>query len=170
MTKNLLAALGLTALLTVGLGPLLAQEPAPTQDDLTLRPGDTITWAPSPPHRVRFGGTVSHNGNLALTPFADVQKVLNISPALVADAQGVALGDTGATVTATVKSDAATSGVSEFFFTCGFPPHTGMMVTVPFKVAPPIAGQPPRNVQIVSANPPRWVLKTAQGDKKLTRP
>jgi hypothetical protein len=149
--------------------PLTAQEPAPSPDELILRPGDTITWTPSSPHRLRFGGTVTHSGApLTLTPFSDVQKVLEINPPLTADSTGVALGGTGAVVNATVKSDAATSGVAEFFFTCGFPAHTGLMVTVPFTVQAR-NGQPQRNVQIVSANPPRWILKDSP-DKKLTRP
>lgn len=170
MAKMFLWILSLVALLAVSAGPVSAQEPPPTPDDLILRPGDTITWSPSAPHRVRFGGTVTTpNGTVTLTPFGDVQKVLDISPPLTADAQGVALAPTGAQVTATVKAGAATSGVSEFFFTCGFNLHTGLMVTVSFKIAPA------RNVEIVSAdNPPRWLLKPPppppQGNKKLTRP
>jgi hypothetical protein len=70
-------------------------------------------------------------------------------------------------VKATVKSS-ATAG-AEFFFTCGFPPHNALMTTVSFKIAAP-NGQPARQVEIVSANPPKWVLKTAGGDKDLKRP
>jgi hypothetical protein len=168
MVRTLLRVLSLLGTLAVGLGLLSAQEPAPTPDDLTLRPGDTITWSPSPPHRVRFGGTVTHNNTaVQLTPFADVQKVLDINPPLSADPQGVTLAEVGATVTAKVKNDAATAGVPEFSFTCGFPPHTGLMVTIPFKIMPS-DGRPARNIQIVSANPPRWILKAE--DKNLTRP
>jgi hypothetical protein len=167
MKRTLLWAFGILGTFAVGLGLLSAQEQAPTPDDLTLRPGDTITWSPSPPHRVRFGGTVTHNNTaVKLTPFEDVQKILDISPPLSADPQGVALADVGATVTAEVKKDAATAVVPEFFFTCGFIPHTGLMVTVPFKIMPS-DGRPVRNVQIVSANPPRWILKI---EKNLTRP
>jgi plastocyanin len=173
MPKTLISILIFLGALTVGPGSLLAQEPPPTPADLTLRPGDTITWSPNAPHLVRFGGTVTHKGaQVVLTPFSDVQKVLDISPPpLTVDAQGVALAGSGQKVTATVKTDAPTSGVAEFFFTCGFVPHTGLMVTVPFKIAAS-SGQPARNVQIVSvsAGTPRWVLKTPQGDKNLTRP
>lgn len=166
MIRGLLSILSLLNMLALP-GLVSAQEPPPTLDELTLRPGDTITWSPTAPHRLRFGGTVTHNNiEVKLTPFSDVQKILDVSPALKADAQGVALAETGAKVTAKVKADAATSGVSEFFFTCGFTPHTGLMVTVPFKIAPS-KGEPARNVEIVSANPPRWILKS---DKKLTRP
>src|SRR5262249_7599853 len=141
-----------------------------TPDDLTLRPGDTIRWPPSPPHRVRFGGTVTHNNtSITLTSFSDVQKVLDISPPLSADPQGVAVAAAGATVTAKVKDNAATGGVPAFFFTCGFPPHTGLMVTVPFTIAQS-DGRPVRNVQIVSGDPHKWLLKTPQGDKDLLRP
>jgi len=55
------------------------------------------------PHRV----TISDNGNLMLTTFADAQKLLN--------EQGVAPARTGATVNATVKGDATALGVSEIF-------------------------------------------------------
>jgi hypothetical protein len=164
---------GLLALVAFGANSALAQATSPTDAELTLRPGDMITWAPNAPHRVRFGGTVNHSGaNLVLTPFADIQKVLDISPALTADAQGVATTPDpgGQKVSAKVKDDAASSGVTEFFFTCGFPFHTGIMVTVAFKVAPKDAAQPPRDVQIVSINPPAWILKTPTGDKKLVRP
>jgi hypothetical protein len=109
---------------------------------------------------------------LSLTPFADVQKVLgDFNPNLSADAGGIATtAQGGVKVTAKVKADAATSGVSEFFFTCGFLPHSNQMVTVSFKIAPS-TGQAPRNVQIVSApDPPlRWVLQTTPGDPKGDR-
>ena len=168
MVKKSAFALSFLALSSAAT-PLFAQEPPPTAEELTLHPGDTITWTPSSPHRLRFGGTVTHGGSsLTLTAFADVQKVLNISPSLTVDSDGIALGGTGETINATVKSDAATSGVTQFFFTCGFPFHTGLMVTLPFTIQAN-SGQTPRNIQLVSANPPRWVLKDSP-DKKLTRP
>jgi hypothetical protein len=142
---------------------LSAQEQAPTEQDLTLHPGDTITWSPSQPHRVQFGGP-------GVTAFSEVEKILtDIKPSLTANTQGVATAPAGAVVTATVRDDAATMGVSEFNFTCGFPPHTAQMVTVPFKIAAG-GGQQLRDVQIVSANGPlRWVLKSP-GDKSLAQP
>jgi len=168
MVRTLLWVLSLLGTLALSLGLPSAQEPAPTPDDLTLRPGDTITWSPSMPHRVRFGGTVTHNNTqVTLTPFSDIQKVLEFSSPLSADPQGVALADSGVAITAKVKSDAATSGVPEFFFTCGFIGHTGLMVTIPFKITPS-DGRPARNIQIVSANPPRWILKGE--DKNLNKP
>ena len=120
---------------------------APTPDELTLRPGDTITWTVNGPHRLRFGGTV---GSVVLPPFDEVTKLLDLDPALTADANGVAIGPS-TPVKATVKSS-ATAG-AEFFFTCGFPPHNAVMTTVSFKIAAP-NGQPARQVEIVSANPP----------------
>lgn len=170
MSKVLPWVLGLVGLLAIGGGPLMAQaESAPTADELTLRPGDTITWAPASPHRVRFGGTVTHQGaQLPLTTFAAVENLIEITPKLTPDANGIALAGVGEKVTASVKSTAAPG--EEFFFTCGFPPHTGMMVTVAFKIAAAAAGQPARNIEIVSANPPRWLLKTPAGDKSLNRP
>jgi hypothetical protein len=62
---------------------------APTPDELTLRPGDTITWTVNGPHRLRFGGTV---GSVVLPPFDEVTKLLDLDPALTADANGVAIG------------------------------------------------------------------------------
>jgi len=106
---------------------------------------------------------------LALTPFVDVQKVLEDfkPPPPPAESGGVVRWPTG-NITAKVRADTGAPPVTEFFFTCGFDPHTGLMVTVPFKIEPG-AGQPARHLQIVSANPPRWVLKGAP-DKKLSRP
>jgi plastocyanin len=170
MSKVLLWVLGVVGILAMAGGPLMAQvEPAPTAEELTLRPGDTISWAPASPHRMRFGGTVTHKGApLPLTTFAALENLIEITPKLTPDANGIALAGPGEKVTASVKSTAAPGG--EFFFTCGFPPHTGMMVAVAFKIAAATAGQPARNIEIVSANPPRWLLKTPGGDKSLNRP
>jgi plastocyanin len=169
MSKALVAALMLAGVLSV-MEPVSVQaQSAKAADEMTLRPGDRITWTVTAPHRVRFGGTVTHSGAaLPLTPFGTVESILDIAPKLTPDANGIAMAAPGETVTATVKSTAAPG--SEFFFTCGFPPHTGMMVTVSFTIAAASAGQPARNVEIVSANPPRWLLKTPGGDKDLTRP
>jgi hypothetical protein len=172
VSKKLLSVLTFIAPFALGLGPAFTQEPPPTPAELTLHPGDTITWSFQTPHRLRFGGTVTHSGaNLALTPFADVQKVLeDFEPPPPAESGGVVRWPTGpdGKVAAKVRADTSTPPVTEFFFTCGFDPHTGLMVTVPFKIEPG-TGQPARHLQIISANPPRWVLKGAP-DKKLSRP
>jgi hypothetical protein len=125
MLKQLLVAVLVFGGLVVGLKPLSAQVLPPTPDDLTLHPGDSITWTPFAPHKARFGGPdVMHNGKTeSLTPFSDVQKVLVLDPALTAN---------------------------------------GNANTVP--------PQPAKNLQIVPASGPIWVLKTPQGDKRLTVP
>jgi hypothetical protein len=162
-------------MLCIALGPgsFATSEPSPTPQDLTLHPGDKITWMPTAPHRVRFGGSITfNNATLALTSFSDVSKVLkDFNPPLTADGQGVALAPTGTKVTATVSETAATSGVSGFFFTCGFPPHSPVMVTVDFKIEPAPAGSQPRDIQIISSpnGPVRWLLQTTDGNKTLTR-
>ena len=94
MSKVLLWVLGVVGILAMGGGPLMAQvEPAPTAEELTLRPGDTISWAPASPHHVRFGGTVTHKGaQLPLTTFATVENLIEITPKLTPDANGIALG------------------------------------------------------------------------------
>jgi hypothetical protein len=156
-------------LLTLFAVPVPAQT-GPTPEELTLRPGDTLTWTTAAPHRLRFGGTVTHDGKpLSLTSFADVQKILDLSPAPTVDAQGIARWLAGAKVTAKVKTDAAKQDVKEFFFTCGFDPHATIMTTVSFTIAAAGAA-PPRMVDISSGNPPRWVMKTPSGDKDLKRP
>jgi hypothetical protein len=161
MRKALLSFLIFTSALNLALEPLLAQ-PAPTDQDLTLRPGDRLSWSPSAPHRVQFGGTP---GGITLTPYSNVQKVLDISPPLTTDPQRIARAAPGATVNATVKADAATSGVAAFNFTCGT--HPAQMITMSFKIAPASSGQQPRNVEVITANPLRWILKTDHGDLDL---
>lgn len=170
MSQLFKALFACSAILAISMGQLSAQESPPSSEDLTIRPGDTITWSPVG-HQVRFGGSVTHNGaTLALTPIDAVKKVLDLNPPPPnPEPAGFVRYDHGVKVVATVRADAATSGVSEFFFTCGFDPHFDLMVTVPFKIQP-ADGQPTRNVEIVSADPPRWVLKTPQGDKILTLP
>ena len=163
----------LFVLLTLSPARLAAQEPAPTPEDLTLRPGDTVTWTPSRPHLVRFGGTVNIGGeSLTLTPFADVTQVLeDFSPRLTAGPNGIATAPAGASVSATVRDDAPSHEVSEFFFTCGFRPHVNRMVTVSFTIAPSIEGHAPRTIQIESANGPfRWLLRIDDRTLDLTRP
>jgi hypothetical protein len=63
MPKTLISTLIYLGALTVGPGSLLAQEPPPTPEELTFRPGDTIGWSPSARHRVRFRGTVTHRSS-----------------------------------------------------------------------------------------------------------
>ena len=179
MSKTFLGALGAFAMLAATSGVTLAAEEQPASPaELTLRIGDTITWKPETPHRLRFGGSVTHNGPLALTKFSDVQKVLENfdPPPPPAGADGVVSWPV-TKVTAKVKADAGPPAVTEFFFTCGFGPHNGPMVTATFKVEPALPGQSARNIQIVSAHdnaPIRWVLQTtpgsATGDRSLRRP
>src|SRR5947207_13852977 len=92
-----------------------AQGP-PTPEELTLRPGDTITWttqAPPSVHRLRFGGSVTHNGQqLNLTTFDNAKKILDLDQNLTVDGNGIARGTPGVKVTGKVRADAPTSGVS----------------------------------------------------------
>jgi hypothetical protein len=179
LSKTFLGVLSVLAMLSANSGSLSAAQSAPPAEELILHPGDTITWTPEDPHRLRFGGTVTHNGTqLNLTPFSDVMKVLeNFNPA-PPSVDGVVRWEAGQQVTAKVKADTATPGVTEFFFTCGVPSHSPKMVTVSFKIAPAVSGQPPRNVQIISAGDDlasfRWVLQTKPGDptgdRDLRRP
>jgi hypothetical protein len=169
MIARILGTLGILALVST---PLFAQDTAPTPEDLTLRPGDKIIWTSDSPHRLRFGGSVTHAGApLPLTPFVDVQNLLDLDPVLTAGPDGIALGPVtpgvSVKVTATVKASA--SAGAEFFFTCGFLPHSNGMVTVSFKIAAS-NGQPTRTVEIVASGPARWRLATASGEKILTRP
>lgn len=167
MIARILGTLGILALVST---PLFAQDTTPTPEDLTLRPGDKIIWTADAPHRLRFGGSVTHAGTpLPLTPFADVQNLLDLEPKLTAGPDGIALGPTGSAVKVTATVKASASAGAEFFFTCGFPPHGGPMVTVPFKIAAS-NGQPPRTVEIVASGSARWRLATASGEKSLTRP
>ena len=188
MSKTALGILSALAMLAANSGSLsAAEEPPASAAELTLHVGDTITWTPEAgsQHRLRFGGTVTLDGGatLELTKFTDVQKVLdNFNPAPPsADPDGVVSWPAATPVTAKVKADTGTPAVTEFFFTCGFGPHTGRMVTVPFKIVPAVSGQPARNVQIVSvhgapspSNPLRWILQTkpgdSTGDRSLRRP
>jgi hypothetical protein len=180
MSKTFLGALSAFAMLAATSGvALAAEDPPASAAERALRVGDTITWTPQGPHRLRFGGSVTHNGPLALTTFSDVQKVLeNFNPPPPpAGADGVVSWPAATKVTAKVKADTGTPAVAEFFFTCGFPAHSSQMVTAPFKVEPALPGQPARNIQIVSAidnNLVWWALQTtpgnATGNRSLRRP
>lgn len=170
MRLNLVRLLSLAGILVFHAGPLAAQEPPPTVAELILKPGDKITWTVNSPHRVRFGGAVVHGGApFVLTSFSEIEKLFDFQPALTAGPDGVALGPTGQNVkvTATVKNSAVAG--TTFAFTCGFAPHNNSMLTVPFKIAAP-DGQPVRQLEIRSEMPPRWLLKAAAGDKKLSLP
>ena len=160
-------------LLALNAGLAAAQEPAPTAEDLTLRPGDTVMWNPSGPHLLRFGGTVNVGGeSITLTPFADVVQLLeHFDPPLTVAANGIAMAPRGTPVSATVRDDAPSQEVTQFFFTCGFRPHVNRMVTIPFTIAPIVEGRAPRDIQIATANGPfRWVLRIGDRTLNLARP
>jgi hypothetical protein len=186
MSKTLLGVLSLMGALAMA-PPVRAAEiqTPPTDEELTLRPGDTITWSPSSVHRVRFGGKVRPdntdfptNNNVQLPSFAGVKKVLDIAPinpdwAVTGD---IAKAGQAQKVVATVRANAHTLGVPELIFTCGFSDgHADDMLTVSFKfAAPAVPAAPPRNVEITTTNDPpppnhRFLLKTAAGEKNLTR-
>jgi hypothetical protein len=186
MFKPFPGILGLIGMLALA-PPLLAAEIAtpPTDEELTLRPGDTITWMPSTPHRLRFGGKVRPdkgdfptNNNVQLPSFTDVKKVLNIAPINpdFAVSGDIAKAGGAQKVVATVKPDAASQGVAGFSFTCGFSDgHADDMLSVSFKFAappaPPAVAPAPRNVEIItsdSGGTHRFLLKTAAGEKNLT--
>ena len=148
-----LAAIVGVALIAVA--PAFAQD-GPTAEDLTLHPGDTITWTPIGPHRVQFGGD-------DVTPFSEVETILeSIEPELTANADDVAGAPIGTVVTATVRADAAEG--AQFNFTCGV--HPAVMVTVPFVVGTAMEGQEPRDVQIRSSGF-AWVLEKDGGTVPL---
>jgi len=70
-----------------------------------------------------------------LTPIDAVKKVLDLNPPPPnPEPAGFVRYAHGEKVVATVRTDAATLGVSEFFFTSGFEAHFDLMVTVPFKI------------------------------------
>jgi hypothetical protein len=187
-----LVLLALLGMLVVVPAPLLAAEISdpPTTDELTLRPGDKITFSPQTVHRIRFGGKVRPsavkfptNNNVQLHSFATIKKVLDFAP-MTPDFQvtgDIAKAGQAQKVVATVKADAHTQGVSEISFTCGFnDSHADDMVTISFKIAAPLPPPAPpapapaaRNVEITSTNNPpppnhRFLLKTSAGEKSLT--
>lgn len=182
MFKPFVSTLSLIGMLALA-PPLLAAEIAtpPTEEELTLRPGDTITWSPSGVHRIRFGGKVRPNAtdfptnnNVQLPSFTDVKKVLNITPITPDfDVDGdVAKAGGAQKVVATVRDNAQTLGVPALIFTCGFSNgHANDMVTVSFKFAAAAAPPAPRNIEIITANggaTHRFLLKTPAGEKNLT--
>jgi hypothetical protein len=133
--------------------PVVAQ-PALSPDDLIIRPGDTIVWSASTSHQVQFGG-------IGLTPLDDVNKVLTFTPALtVTGNTGLSAVGGDPMLTATVKSDAAGSGVAAIVFTCG--KHPGQMKTKPFPVQ--AATRAPRTIKIKSdPNGNNWLLEKDGG-------
>jgi hypothetical protein len=168
MIKSLFSAMLVLGALSQGLQSSSAQPAV----DLNLGSGDTITWTPNSPHRVRFGGpAVNHGGTMVnLTPFSDIQQILDLNPPPPPpDPSGIVSYAAGQVVNATVKPNAVGSGVTEFNFTCGFVPHYGLMVTVPFKIVSKGAGQPARNLQIETPGI-FWALKTPQGDQRVSLP
>jgi len=181
MSKKFLSALVLVGMLALHPAwvPAAEIQTPLTEEELTLHPGDTIRWTPSSVHRIQFGGKVRKD-TITLPSFEQVKKVLQD---ITLDPPTPALEVTGdiaksaqlQKVVATVRPDAATAGVPEFFFTCGFNnTHGNDMVTVSFKFAPAPAGAKPRTVEIITTNDPpapnhRFLLKTAAGEKSLTR-
>jgi hypothetical protein len=160
MTRALFHVLALLAWLAGGSAMLWAQELPPSKEELTLRPGDSIRWAPSAAHQVQFGGGTI-NGK-PMTPFATVQAILELPPSLKADGDGIALVDQGQPLSAKVKADAQVGAT--FNFTCGI--HNEM-IALPFTIAAAVPGQT-QNVLIVTAEGPRrWVLKI---DRRLSPP
>ena len=54
MSKTFLGILSVLAILSANAGNLYAaEEPAPSEEELTLHPGDMITWEPFP--LIKFG-------------------------------------------------------------------------------------------------------------------
>jgi plastocyanin len=142
-------------------GDAVAQS-GPTPDDLTLRPGDTITWS-GPGHVVQFGGSAA---GVTLTPLADVQKILTFTPPLdVNDGAGFSTKDQVPLVTAKLNANADQQGVSAFDFICAI--HAPLMHSRPFTVAPK-AGHLDRTVKIKAVGT-SWMLETAHGDVLLDK-
>lgn len=147
---------GLLAFIIAALLPIpgVAQ---PTPEQLTLRPGDKIIWIDaSGGHLVMFGGLAN------LRPLADIEKVLTFDPPLsISDQTGVSQQGGDPMLTATVKLDAAQSGVADINFTCAA--HPGSMRSRPFTIAP-TNGQPLRELKIhARSNPNNWELETSSG-------
>jgi plastocyanin len=156
MPKTLAPVLTVLGLLIAGAMPLMAQEPPPTPQELTLHPGDTIKWTPGPNHGVQFGDVPG------VAPFATVQAILDLTPPLTANPPGVGKAGKGNPLTATVRTS-ATVGAT-FNFTCS---EHNDMITLPFTIAAAGPGVSKRDVEIVAAGPPRrWILKSTP-DKKL---
>jgi hypothetical protein len=167
MPRSTIAAVLCLGLLGIPCGPAHAQAVS-TDDDRTVRPGDRIDWSGPAPHRVRFGGTVGTPA-VTLTPMADVDKVLQFSPNTpLTDVEGMASSKVGGSpmLSATVKDDAATSGVSSFVFTCGR--HPADMKSLQFKIAPK-DGREGRILKIKAVGLD-WILEKAGGDVQVDEP
>jgi hypothetical protein len=139
--------------------------------DIELHPGDKIIFKPQSIHRVRFGGKV-RGGALTLTSFSDVQKILDFDAGLFEAKDDFFRAGAAQQVSATVKANADTSGVPEFFFTCGANAvHGDQMVTIALKIA---AGASSGTFEVTTKNVPAphsWQIKTPLGDTKdLARP
>jgi hypothetical protein len=141
------SALGLT-LFTMLSSLVYAQQPS-TEEDRTIRQGDTVEWVSitGGPHQVRFGGTV---GSTTLPKVSEIQALLEFPPAPAPQltisgdiGRGPTLS-TGLLLTAKVKDDAAVGAT--IVFTCGI--HTTGMLSQPFKIAAKVTGQPARNFKI----------------------
>src|ERR1700694_1072786 len=144
-----------------------AAQAGPTPEDLTLRPGDTITWS-GPGHVVQFGGSAAGGTTLPppLTPLSDVQKVLSFTPALELSSDGksgFSTKDQTPLVSAKVNANADQQGVSAFDFICVI--HAPSMHSKPFTIAPKDV-HADRVVKIKSAGT-KWMLETAHGDVRL---
>jgi plastocyanin len=122
--------------------------------DRVLRPGDKIEWTPAGVHKLRLGGS-------DLTSFADVGKIMTISPAPTTVSGDVHDWKPGETVTATLKDDADKQGVTEFKFTCG--QHPGGMRSSPFTIEAKPSGANTRTFAIRSDDPQKWILRKPDG-------
>lgn len=143
----------------VGFSGACPAQTGPTPEQLTLRPGDKIIWSdPSNGHVVQFGGG-------PLKRLSDIRKVLSFLPELEVSNDGESgFSQQGGSpmLTATVKADAAQSGVPVIDFTCGA--HPNSMRSKLFQITSN-TGQPTRELKIrATSNPNRWVLETSGGD------
>jgi hypothetical protein len=155
-SSSVLASLAAGLLISLSSMPGIAQQTA-TPEQLTLRPGDRIIWIdPSGGHVVLFGGE-------PLKPLVEIQKIFTFEPPLEIFENGkLGFSPVGGDpmLTATVKSDAARSGVTAIDFNCGA--HPGDMRSRLFPIAPG-NGQPPRQLKI-KADGLDWKLETPDGD------
>ena len=148
------SACSIATLFFILAGPVQAQT---VDKAMILHPGDTITWEPLDDHVVLFG-------DVGLTPFRDVAKLLQFDPAEVtcsATAADCFVSNPTTRFTATVRSDidfSATGAVTSFDFTCGV--HTDMIARL-FTVEPvtnPAAE--PRQLLITTVNGKfQWILR-----------
>lgn len=162
MSRMLFAAL---CVAVVALAPMPTRAQS-TEQDRTVRPGDTIEWFGLRPHRVQFGGS-GGTPSVPLTPLADVDKVLDFKPALTVKPDGTGDSPAGGTpmLIATVKDNAA-AGVTSFVFTCGH--HRAQMKSLPFNIAPK-DDRPKRTLRIRAVGLD-WMLDTDRGPVKVDAP